>query len=250
MTNTQNNVQPVNLIYRRLSPPHIVEERIVDVNPERLATFLECDYKLWTLPESGNPPFAGKEVWVSIRNPGEIRIVMYWEHEEGWKAVSQDFLEQQSREMDRHMGEGNVRIRQCLHDPDPKTKLCEAMPVLPSDAWTFRQFHPPHAVEELLIQVVPEKLETFLAADHAIWTQTLAAQPGFLGKEVLQSVNNPGLLTCLVYWETTEQWQSIPEQVLIAADEELVRILGPDVSQVVGSHHESDPKGRLSAFRR
>lgn len=39
-------------------------------------------------------------------------------------------------------------------------------------------------IEWLKFRVIPEQRERFIEQDEAIWTKTVGAYPGFLGKEI------------------------------------------------------------------
>ncbi len=55
-------------------------------------------------------------------------------------------------------------------------------------------------IEQLTFSVPPADQARFLAMDAAIWTPALAAQPGFLGKEVWREADAPDALHLIIRW--------------------------------------------------
>ena len=58
----------------------------------------------------------------------------------------------------------------------------------------------------------------FIAQDAAVWTPTLAAHPGFAGKEVWCAANDPTALNLIIRWDSMAQWQAVPPDILAATD--------------------------------
>ncbi len=76
-------------------------------------------------------------------------------------------------------------------------------------------------VEELTLLVAEADLEGFLEADARIWTSFLAAQPGFIRKEVWVPADRPDTIVIMVWWESRELWKAITEEQVLAVDREM-----------------------------
>lgn len=81
-------------------------------------------------------------------------------------------------------------------------------------------------IEWLRIPVPRAAQETFVACDTRIWTATLAAQPGFAGKECWRDVADPDMLHLVIRWDTLAQWQSVPALLLQATEAAFVAAMG------------------------
>ncbi len=81
-------------------------------------------------------------------------------------------------------------------------------------------------IEWLLFRVVPEAREKFIQQDEAIWTSTLSAYPGFLGKEIWLEPQKSDRITVVIRWQTREQWKSIPQDVLVATERQFAKVMG------------------------
>ncbi|MGL5010911.1 MAG: TIGR03792 family protein [Paracoccaceae bacterium] len=68
----------------------------------------------------------------------------------------------------------------------------------------------------------------YFAADAEIWTAALAAQPGFLGKEVWCRHDAPDQVNLIIRWESRAQWKAVPEGVLRATDAAFRAAMGRD----------------------
>jgi uncharacterized protein (TIGR03792 family) len=73
-------------------------------------------------------------------------------------------------------------------------------------------------IEWLTFRIDPADQAAWLAADAAIWTPALAAQPGFLGKEAWTDQADPAALSLIIRWESMAAWKSVPHQLLAATD--------------------------------
>jgi uncharacterized protein (TIGR03792 family) len=69
-------------------------------------------------------------------------------------------------------------------------------------------------IEWLKFNVLPEFRETFVQKDAEIWTATLAQYPGFLSKEVWISPDDLSEAIVVIRWQSLEQWQAVPAEVL------------------------------------
>ncbi|OLP18928.1 cyanobacterial protein, TIGR03792 family [Leptolyngbya sp. 'hensonii'] len=81
-------------------------------------------------------------------------------------------------------------------------------------------------IEWLRIQVPPEEREQYIQADAEIWTPFLAAQPGFLNKEVWIAPDRPDQVMMVIRWASMDLWQSIPREQLQAIDLRFTAALG------------------------
>lgn len=66
----------------------------------------------------------------------------------------------------------------------------------------------------------------YFAADAAIWTQVLAAQPGFVGKEVWCRHDDPRSVNLVIRWESRDAWKAVPQALLAATDAAFVAAMG------------------------
>jgi uncharacterized protein (TIGR03792 family) len=69
-------------------------------------------------------------------------------------------------------------------------------------------------IEWLTYRVSPALHDRFLAVDQAIWTAALAAQPGYLGKEVWRAEDAPDRINLIIRWETRAAWKAVPAGLL------------------------------------
>lgn len=69
-----------------------------------------------------------------------------------------------------------------------------------------------NAVEHLVF--ITDDIEKFIAIDHEIWTLKLAQYEGFISKDIFINETNPNEIQTILYWETLEQWKSIPHDEL------------------------------------
>jgi uncharacterized protein (TIGR03792 family) len=69
-------------------------------------------------------------------------------------------------------------------------------------------------IEWLKFTVTAEQREQFVQKDTEIWTSVLAGYPGFLNKEVWISPDRLEEVVIVIRWESLEQWQAIPADVL------------------------------------
>jgi uncharacterized protein (TIGR03792 family) len=85
-------------------------------------------------------------------------------------------------------------------------------------------------IEWLTYRVPAERQADFLAADAAIWTPALAAQPGFRGKEIWRAAAAPDVINLIIRWETRAAWQAVPQDVLAAAEARFRAAAGADLT--------------------
>lgn len=73
-------------------------------------------------------------------------------------------------------------------------------------------------VEELTLQVAAPDIEGFLEVDARVWTAFLAAQPGFVRKEVWVPADRPNTVVILVWWASREHWKAISDETVASVD--------------------------------
>ena len=81
-------------------------------------------------------------------------------------------------------------------------------------------------IEWLQFRVDEEAREQFVECDRDIWTTALSKYPGFGQKEVWTSPSNPTEVICVIHWETTELWKSIPVSDLEAIEAAFQEAMG------------------------
>jgi uncharacterized protein (TIGR03792 family) len=81
-------------------------------------------------------------------------------------------------------------------------------------------------IEQLTFIVPPALRDRFLDLDRDIWTATLAAQAGFLGKEVWVEAGDPGRLHLIIRWQDRASWKSVPTALLAETDRRFAASLG------------------------
>jgi uncharacterized protein (TIGR03792 family) len=81
-------------------------------------------------------------------------------------------------------------------------------------------------IEQLTFQVPVAEQPQFLAQDAAIWTRTLAAWPGYLGKEVWREAAAPDRLHLVIRWADRAAWKAVPSELLARTDAAFVAALG------------------------
>ena len=83
-------------------------------------------------------------------------------------------------------------------------------------------------VEELSFAVEPEVFDRWLAREGESWDALLAAQDGFLRKEVWRAPDDGGgAVRVLVWWASREQWKAVDPDELEAADRRMGDLLRP-----------------------
>jgi uncharacterized protein (TIGR03792 family) len=81
-------------------------------------------------------------------------------------------------------------------------------------------------IEQLTFQVPLADQPRFLAQDVAIWTKALAAQPGFLGKEVWREAKASERLHLVIRWADRASWRAVPADLLAQTEADFVAALG------------------------
>jgi uncharacterized protein (TIGR03792 family) len=73
-------------------------------------------------------------------------------------------------------------------------------------------------IEWLSFSVPVADQPAFLAADAAIWTATLAACPGFMGKETWVRADAPDRIDLIIRWNSRADWHAVPRDSLDATE--------------------------------
>jgi uncharacterized protein (TIGR03792 family) len=81
-------------------------------------------------------------------------------------------------------------------------------------------------VEWLKVKVDPALQGAYLKADRQIWTAFLAAQAGFVSKQVWLNPTAPDQIVMVVHWASREAWKQIPSALLAATEAKFVGTLG------------------------
>jgi len=110
-------------------------------------------------------------------------------------------------------------------------------------------FDKPVAVEQLLFEVNPQRVEEFIRLDHELWTGTLEQYPGFAGKEVWVSDTVPGQVLSVIFWEDFDAWKEIDPQVLMDTDAAFGKRFGSGDFRLVGEFHNENQFYKVSQYR-
>jgi uncharacterized protein (TIGR03792 family) len=81
-------------------------------------------------------------------------------------------------------------------------------------------------IEWLKFQVPAAQREFFIQVDEEIWTAALAKYPGFMGKEVWLTADNPNEVVCVIQWQSLDAWKSIPADVVEATEKRFAEQMG------------------------
>jgi uncharacterized protein (TIGR03792 family) len=81
-------------------------------------------------------------------------------------------------------------------------------------------------IEQLSFHVPVADQPGFLAQDRAIWTTALAAQPGYLGKEIWREADAPDRLHLIIRWADRAAWKAVPADLLARTDAAFVAATG------------------------
>jgi uncharacterized protein (TIGR03792 family) len=81
-------------------------------------------------------------------------------------------------------------------------------------------------VEELVFVVEPGQQARWAAVEAAAWDPFLAAQPGFVRKEVWLGTDDdpPGTVRILVWWASQAHWDAVDADAMTRVDD----AMGPD----------------------
>jgi uncharacterized protein (TIGR03792 family) len=71
-------------------------------------------------------------------------------------------------------------------------------------------------IEFLTFEVPPDELGEWLDVEGRHWSRFLEAQDGFVRKEMWRTVEDPTKVHAVIWWQSLEHWQSIPQTELDA----------------------------------
>ncbi|MEM9756621.1 MAG: TIGR03792 family protein [Pseudomonadota bacterium] len=84
-------------------------------------------------------------------------------------------------------------------------------------------------IEHLTVSVPANRHAEFLSADAAVWTNVLAAQPGYLGKETWVEADDATRVHLIIRWASRAEWKAVPEALLAQTDARMAQIFGQPV---------------------
>ncbi len=104
---------------------------------------------------------------------------------------------------------------------------------------TYLRLEKPQAVEHLVFQVNPERLEEWLELDHELWTVGESqAWPGMIRKEVWVNSLVPGEVHCILYWRDLDLWLAIDQHWLAENEARFAARFGANDYRLVRADHE------------
>lgn len=104
-------------------------------------------------------------------------------------------------------------------------------------------------IEWQRLQVRSDVLDRFLEHDAEIWTEALAREPGFVGKEIWVDEEEQEVIL-VIRWRSEEEWTGIPEDRLAEVEQRFRGALpeGYDILETrkyralpTAPHHRSHP---------
>lgn len=78
-------------------------------------------------------------------------------------------------------------------------------------------------IEFLTFEIDPGELDEWLDVDDRTWTEFLAAQDGFVGKQVWIPRDRPGNVHAIITWRDEAAWRAIPRDQLEVVDASMGR---------------------------
>ena len=93
-------------------------------------------------------------------------------------------------------------------------------------------------IEWLKARVPIDLKSRYLQLDAEIWTPVLAQCPGFLGKQVWTSPEDPTEVVLVMQWASRSQWKAIPIDLLRETEQQFVQALGVSVPFVETREYE------------
>jgi uncharacterized protein (TIGR03792 family) len=101
-------------------------------------------------------------------------------------------------------------------------------------------------LEWLRFQVAEGYREKFVQQDNAIWTAALSPYPGFLGKEVWIDPDNDTEIVTIVRWNSFEEWQAVPQEVLSKTETAFSEAMGDTYELLESRHYQTRKFGESS----
>ncbi|MEM1375446.1 MAG: TIGR03792 family protein [Pseudomonadota bacterium] len=81
-------------------------------------------------------------------------------------------------------------------------------------------------IEHLTVAIPDGAEDAFVRADADVWTATLAAQPGFLGKETWVELGDRTRVHLTIRWASRAEWKAVPGELLTATDARMTEVFG------------------------
>lgn len=111
--------------FETFDKPVAVEQLLFEVNPDRVAEFIQLDHELWTATLEEYPGFAGKEVWLSETVPGQVLSVIYWDDYDAWKAIDHQVLMDTDAAFGERFGADDFKLIGEFHNENQFYKVCQ-----------------------------------------------------------------------------------------------------------------------------
>ena len=73
-------------------------------------------------------------------------------------------------------------------------------------------------VEFLTVEVAPEERAAWLERDAEVWTEFLAQQPGYLGKECWVASDDPHRVHLVIRWASGAAWHAVTDAQVAEVD--------------------------------
>jgi len=99
----------------------------------------------------------------------------------------------------------------------------------------------PQFVEELVFKMDPADVDAYVAADEQSWGALLSSLPGYLGGEIWESIEEPGVVHNIIYWDKKESLENVPKDLCAKADAKLSELLDGIKVEVVEVRHAKHP---------
>ena len=106
------------------------------------------------------------------------------------------------------------------------------------------------AGEYLVFQVDPDRVDAFIELDHEVWTGYMEQFPAFISKDVWINESKPGEVSFIIYWNSYDEWKSIPVEDLIEKEKEFDEIFGAENYELVGEYHKENRWYKVSEYRK
>ena len=113
------------------------------------------------------------------------------------------------------------------------------------------EFDPPHAVEVMVFEVRTDRLDAWLAADHALWTIPESERfPFYVDKEVWVSPGEEETrVTLVITWSDEVAWKAIDPVWVAAQQARFDEVVGAETYRLVHEEHEVRAHYRVREFR-
>ena len=74
-------------------------------------------------------------------------------------------------------------------------------------------------IEFLTFTVDPTERNEWLDHEEQHWSRFLERQPGFVSKQIWESIDDPRRVHAVICWESIEHWHAIPREALAAVEQ-------------------------------